>query len=138
MNSQPAEAEWHCEITMVCYPWSRVLLMAQPTCSPSLSKNQCRNSQFRGLFVVLKNKEASRYELLHELRFPPVACSFIFLIAVMIALPALGAYAQKRPGSDTFQKTSIKGPQPCSVETAGAVTYLVRNGVELSVNEDWD
>ena|SRR5688572_2077459 len=63
---------------------------------------------------------------------------FIFLIAVMIALPALGAYAQKRPGSDTFQKTSIKAPHPCSVETTGAVTYLVRNGVELSVNEDWD
>ena len=60
----------------------------------------------------------------------------IFLTALMIALPALGAYAQK--GADLYQKTSIKAPQPCSVGTAGAVTHLARNGVELSVNEDWD
>jgi hypothetical protein len=66
----------------------------------------------------------------------PSLVRFIFLIAVMIALPALGAYAQERP--DTFQKVSIKAPRPCSVGATGAVTYLVRNGVELSVSEDWD
>ena len=68
----------------------------------------------------------------------PSLVRFLFLIAVMIALPALGAYAQRRPGPDRFQKTSFNAPQPCSVGTAGALTYLVRNGVELSVNEDWD
>src|SRR5688500_454661 len=68
----------------------------------------------------------------------PSLARFILLTALMIALPASGAYAQKQPGPDLYQKTSINAPQPCSVGTAGPVTYLVRNGVELSVNEDWD
>ena len=68
----------------------------------------------------------------------PSLFRFIFLIAVMIALPALAAFGQQRPGPDLYQKVSLKAPQPCSVGPTGAVTYLVRNGVELSVNEDWD
>lgn len=65
----------------------------------------------------------------------PSHVRLIFLIAV-IALTALSGYAQKQPDLD--QNTSINGPQPCSVGTTGAVTYLIKNGVELSVNEDWD
>ena len=60
-----------------------------------------------------------------------------FLLA-MIALPALGVYAQTRPGADRYEKTSLATAKPCTIETSGEVTYLVKNGVELSVREDWD
>jgi Thrombospondin type 3 repeat len=60
-----------------------------------------------------------------------------FLIAVM-ALPALGVYAQTQPGADPYQNISLITARPCSVGTIGEVTHLVKNGVELSVNEDWD
>ena len=60
-----------------------------------------------------------------------------FLIAV-VALPALEAYAQTRPGADTYQKISLKTARTCSIGPSGEVTALVKSGVELSVNEDWD
>src|SRR5688572_7390516 len=60
-----------------------------------------------------------------------------FFIAV-IALPAIGAYAQTQPGADLHQNISRITARPCPVETTGEVTYLVKNGVELSVSEDWD
>ena len=60
-----------------------------------------------------------------------------FLIA-MIALPAVGAYAQKQAAADPFQKISFKTTKPCTVAATGEVTALVKSGVELSVTEDWD
>jgi len=60
-----------------------------------------------------------------------------FLIA-LITLPVLQAYTQTQPGADLHQNTSRITARPCPVETTGEVTYLVKNGVELSVSEDWD
>ncbi len=60
-----------------------------------------------------------------------------FLITV-IAFPVVGAYAQTPPGADAYQKAAVITARPCPVESSGEVTYLVKNGVELSVNEDWD
>jgi hypothetical protein len=63
---------------------------------------------------------------------------FVFVSAVL-ALTALDAGAQSRSGTDVFQKASFKRPEKmCAVESSGAVTALIKNGVELSVNEDWD
>jgi len=60
-----------------------------------------------------------------------------FLIA-MVALPAVGAYAQKQGAADPYQKISFKTTKPCTVAATGEVTALVKSGVELSVTEDWD
>lgn len=60
-----------------------------------------------------------------------------FLIA-MVALPAVGAYAQKQAAADPYQKISFKTTKPCTVAATGEVTALVKSGVELSVTEDWD
>jgi hypothetical protein len=68
---------------------------------------------------------------------PKSLARLTFLIAV-ITLPALGAYAQTQPGNDLHQNISRITARPCPVETTGEVTYLVKNGVELSVSEDWD
>lgn len=68
---------------------------------------------------------------------PGTLARFTFLIAV-ITLPALEAYAQTQPGADPYQNISLITARPCSVGTIGEVTHLVKNGVELSVNEDWD
>jgi hypothetical protein len=60
-----------------------------------------------------------------------------FLIA-MVALPAVGLYAQKQAAADPYQKISFKTIKPCTVAATGEVTALVKSGVELSVTEDWD
>ena len=60
-----------------------------------------------------------------------------FVIAV-VALPALGAYAQKQAAADPYQKISFKTTKPCTIPATGEVTSLVKNNVELSVTEDWD
>ena len=59
-------------------------------------------------------------------------------LAAMLTLAALDANAQKRPDAETYQKASLKTAKPCTVAPAGEVTALVKNGVELSVTEDWD
>jgi len=61
----------------------------------------------------------------------------IVLIAV-VALSALDAYAQTQVAADPYQKISFKTTRPCAVGTNGEITALVKNGVELSVTEDWD
>ena len=58
----------------------------------------------------------------------------IAILIAVTALPAVAAYAQAGPS----QKVSPTTARPCIVETSGEVTYLVKNGVELSVTEDWD
>jgi hypothetical protein len=68
---------------------------------------------------------------------PGSLARLIFLIAA-IALPALGVDAQTQPSAGPSQKASINAAGPCSVEISGEVTHLVKNGVELSVGEDWD
>jgi hypothetical protein len=61
----------------------------------------------------------------------------IFLVA-LVALPALCIYAQKQGGSGPFQKISFKTTKLCTVPPTGEVTALVKNGVELSVTDDFD
>jgi hypothetical protein len=56
----------------------------------------------------------------------------------MVELAALGVAAQTRSGTDIFQKISLKASGSCAVPATGEVTALVKNGVELSVTEDWD
>ena len=68
---------------------------------------------------------------------PGTLARLTFLIA-LITLPTLAAYAQTQPGANPYQNTSLVTARPCSVGPIGEVTYLVKNGVELSVNEDWD
>jgi hypothetical protein len=60
------------------------------------------------------------------------------LFSAIAALTTTIAFAQARPDKDPYQKISFKPAEACSVEAAGKVTYLVKNGVELSVTEDWD
>jgi len=70
-------------------------------------------------------------------RHPGFLARLTLLFAV-ITLLALEVYAQTQPGADPYQNISLITARPCSVGTIGEVTYLVKNGVELSVNEDWD
>ena len=71
--------------------------------------------------------------------FPrPISLARLTFLIAVIMLPALEAYAQTQPGADPYQNTSLITARPCSVGPIGEVTYLVKNGVELSVNEDWD
>ena len=58
----------------------------------------------------------------------------IFLF-VVFAVPAV---AQTSSSADPYQDVALKTAMPCTVGTIGELTSLVRNGVELSVNEDWD
>lgn len=62
---------------------------------------------------------------------------FTFIVAAMMLLGLDGA-AQRRQSPDRFQKISLKETRPCAVGPTREVTSLVKNGVELSVNEDWD
>jgi hypothetical protein len=72
--------------------------------------------------------------------FPPYASGVYFALisAAVLALAGLEAGAQDRSRTDIFQKASFKSPTTCTVESSGAVTALVKNGVELSVHDDWD
>lgn len=65
---------------------------------------------------------------------PRSLASLIFFVSIL-ALPIV---AQTRSDADPYQKISFKTERPCVVGTTGEVTSLVKNGVELSVNEDWD
>jgi hypothetical protein len=40
--------------------------------------------------------------------------------------------------TDPYQKVSFEPKKSCTVKASGEVTALVKNGVELSVTEDWD
>jgi thrombospondin type 3 repeat protein len=64
--------------------------------------------------------------------------SHISLLAFLIAVLALPIVAQTRTDVDPYQKISLKTTRPCTVPASGEVTSLVKNGVELSVTEDFD
>jgi len=66
------------------------------------------------------------------------ALIYLTLVTAVLALTALSGRAQTRSGADVFQKVSFKVTKTCTVEAGGEVTALVKNGVELSVTEDWD
>jgi hypothetical protein len=71
--------------------------------------------------------------------FPlPRSLTRLTLLIAAIVLPAIGAYSQTQPSAEPYQKAAVITARPCPVESSGEVTYLVKNGVELSVNEDWD
>ena len=59
----------------------------------------------------------------------------LILIIVVLALPVL---AQSRSVPDPFQKIALKTTKTCTAGPVGELTALVKNGVELSVNEDFD
>ena len=59
----------------------------------------------------------------------------LILIIIVLALPVL---AQTRSVPDPFQKIALKTTKTCTVGPVGELTSLVKNGVELSVNEDFD
>ena len=62
----------------------------------------------------------------------------VTLLAALIAFAAVDANAQERSGADVFQKISLKTTGTCVVAADGEVTALIKNGVELSVTEDFD
>ena len=71
----------------------------------------------------------------------PLRISFGFLtLLVAVLLPAaIDLHAQTpAQGVDPYAKVSFKAATPCAIEASGEVTALVKNGVELSVTEDWD
>ena len=71
--------------------------------------------------------------------FPPRTSLFcLTCLTVVFTLAVLDARAQRRSDADPYKKISLKAKRPCVVESSGGVTALVRNGVELSVNEDFD
>ena len=71
--------------------------------------------------------------------FPSRISLFCLALATtVIGLSALETNAQRRPNADVYQKVSFKATKTCSVPASGEVTALVKNGVELSVSEDWD
>lgn len=71
--------------------------------------------------------------------FPPrTSLFYLTILSAAITLTALGAHAQAPSAADAFQRISFKAIQPCVVGTSGEVTALIKNGVELSVTEDWD
>lgn len=70
---------------------------------------------------------------------PPKSRFFQLSILIAIAaLSALDAASQKRDDAGRYEKAALKSARPCTVGAAGEVTALVKNGVELSVNEDFD
>ena len=70
----------------------------------------------------------------------PLRTSFFYLafLVAIIAMAVLEAHPQTRSGDVSFQEVSLKAAKPCAVQSTGDVTWLVKNGVELSVTEDWD
>ena len=60
------------------------------------------------------------------------------LLIALLALTAMDAFAQDRPKTAVIQKISFKTAKTCTVKPDGEVTALVKNGVELSVTEDFD
>jgi len=60
------------------------------------------------------------------------------LLAAVVALSALDLLGQAPADTDPDQKVSLRTTEPCVVAPSGEVTALVKNGVELSVSEDWD
>ena len=81
---------------------------------------------------------------------------YLGLASVVLVVGVLGASAQSKsiwqanpsgndkPDADVFQKASFKRDAKtaekttCTVSLQGAVTALVKNGVELSTSDDWD
>jgi hypothetical protein len=60
-------------------------------------------------------------------------------LAALVAMAALDAHTQSRQqGADIYKKISLKTKGPCAVGSSGEVTSLIRDEVELSVNEDFD
>jgi hypothetical protein len=59
-------------------------------------------------------------------------------LTFLIALTALPLVAEAQVPTDPYQKVSFKAAKVCVVAPSGEVTSLIRNGVELSVTEDWD
>jgi hypothetical protein len=68
-------------------------------------------------------------------RRPLVKLTFI---AAVVALATLEAHAQRQSAASPFQKISFNATKPCATPATGEITSLVKNGVELSVSEDWD
>jgi hypothetical protein len=61
------------------------------------------------------------------------------LLAASVGLLAIDLHAQRQAGTDHYENISLKtSARRCIVGVSGEVTALVKNGVELSVNEDWD
>jgi len=60
------------------------------------------------------------------------------LLIAVLTLTMIDACAQSRTDAAAFQKVSLKTTKPCAVPADGEVTALVKNGVELSVTEDFD
>jgi thrombospondin type 3 repeat protein len=67
--------------------------------------------------------------------FPRHSSLAHLIFLVVLALPV---YAQTSSSADPYKKIALKTARPCTVGTSGELTSLVKNGVELSVNEDWD
>ena len=71
--------------------------------------------------------------------FPrPDTLARLSLLIAVLAIPAVGACAQTRGDTAPFQKAALKNAKPCTAPADGEVTALVKNGVELSVTEDFD
>ena len=62
------------------------------------------------------------------------------LIVACLAFGAMDVCAQtpSQQSVDPYQKISFRAKAACSVPGNGEVTALVKNGVELSVTDDWD
>jgi hypothetical protein len=73
--------------------------------------------------------------------FPPKTILFwLSLLAALLAGALLDIRGQTPSTNqvDPYQKISFRTAKPCVVATSGEVTSLVKNGVELSVTEDFD
>ena len=64
--------------------------------------------------------------------------SFLAQLIFLFAFLALPAVAQTRSEDGPYRKIALKTTKPCTVAPSGEITTLVKNGVELSVNEDFD
>ena len=70
---------------------------------------------------------------------PPSILICLAFLAGIYASAALDTQAQTSPKpKDPFQKISFEEKRLCTVTSSGEVTALVKNGVELSVSEDFD
>lgn len=67
-------------------------------------------------------------------------CNCLLLFAAVFAFGVDDLRGQTPPKkADPYQKVSFEAEKrKCTVPTGGEVTALVKNGVELSVTEDWD
>jgi len=72
--------------------------------------------------------------------FPPrISFGFLTLLVAVLLPAAIDLHAQTPAQAvDPYAKVSFKAATPCAIEASGEVTALVKNGVELSVTEDWD